>query len=178
MTSQAAVAPSSPNISTDCCMCGDHGLPDELFRCKVCQFRFQHRYCSNLYPKAELYRICNWCLNKEGVNIEASQQNPSLPYTNNSSEDDEKNVKNNIREEAIHPKVQRSSLHLHPHNPMKKHKLPEKSSAARKKIVPRGCLDETYRRTKPAEEISNTVVTKQVFRGKARRYKLLDEVSS
>jgi len=25
-------------------MCGDCGLPHELFQCKVCQFRSQHRY--------------------------------------------------------------------------------------------------------------------------------------
>ncbi|KAL9234690.1 hypothetical protein vseg_009529 [Gypsophila vaccaria] len=46
----------------ECCMCGDHGLSHELFRCKVCHFRSQHRYCSNLYPKAATYRACNWCL--------------------------------------------------------------------------------------------------------------------
>lgn len=43
-------------------MCGDLGLPHHLFRCKVCHFRSQHRYCSNLYPRAEIYRVCNWCL--------------------------------------------------------------------------------------------------------------------
>ncbi|PVH66539.1 hypothetical protein PAHAL_1G275800 [Panicum hallii] len=28
-----------------CCMCGDHGLPHELFRCNLCSLRLQHRYC-------------------------------------------------------------------------------------------------------------------------------------
>lgn len=27
----------------ECCMCGDYGVSNELFRCKVCQFRSQHR---------------------------------------------------------------------------------------------------------------------------------------
>ncbi|KAL6845714.1 hypothetical protein ACP4OV_024289 [Aristida adscensionis] len=45
-----------------CCMCGDHGLPGELFRCRCCRARLQHRYCSDLYPRATAYRRCNWCL--------------------------------------------------------------------------------------------------------------------
>lgn len=31
----------------ECCMCGDYGLSEELFQCKVCQFRFQHRSVEN-----------------------------------------------------------------------------------------------------------------------------------
>ncbi|CAL5068130.1 unnamed protein product [Urochloa decumbens] len=45
-----------------CCMCGDHGLPGELVRCRRCRVRLQHRYCSDLYPRAAAYRRCNWCL--------------------------------------------------------------------------------------------------------------------
>ncbi|OEL23222.1 hypothetical protein BAE44_0015759 [Dichanthelium oligosanthes] len=48
-----------------CCMCGDHGLPGELFQCGVCLQRLQHRYCSNLYPRVAAYRSCNWCLRDE-----------------------------------------------------------------------------------------------------------------
>ncbi|KAF6160674.1 hypothetical protein GIB67_019614 [Kingdonia uniflora] len=55
------IEPSSPK-SMECCMCGDCGLVNELFRCKLCHFRSQHRYCSNIYPKAESNRVCNWCL--------------------------------------------------------------------------------------------------------------------
>ncbi|GJN02769.1 hypothetical protein PR202_ga20153 [Eleusine coracana subsp. coracana] len=46
-------------------MCGDHGLGQELFRCKSCRVRLQHSYCSNLYPRATAYRRCNWCLVRE-----------------------------------------------------------------------------------------------------------------
>ncbi|KAM0925121.1 hypothetical protein ACQ4PT_004405 [Festuca glaucescens] len=45
-----------------CCMCGDHGLLPELFRCAVCSVRSQHTYCTDRYPKAEAYGTCNWCL--------------------------------------------------------------------------------------------------------------------
>ncbi|KAF7050651.1 hypothetical protein CFC21_058985 [Triticum aestivum] len=45
-----------------CCMCGDHGLLPELFRCAACSFRSQHTYCTDRYPKAEAYGTCNWCL--------------------------------------------------------------------------------------------------------------------
>uniref|UniRef100_A0A0D9W5M7 PHD-type zinc finger plants domain-containing protein n=1 Tax=Leersia perrieri TaxID=77586 RepID=A0A0D9W5M7_9ORYZ len=45
-----------------CCMCGDIGLPEELFRCRLCRVRHQHRYCSDLYPRATAYKRCNWCL--------------------------------------------------------------------------------------------------------------------
>jgi hypothetical protein len=47
-----------------CCMCGDRGLADELFRCRCCRARLQHRYCSHLYPRPAAYRqqLCSWCL--------------------------------------------------------------------------------------------------------------------
>lgn len=83
--------------SAVCCMCGDHGLPGELFQCGLCRRRLQHRYmianplnchkcdcndycintrarssfryCSELYPREAAYRSCNWCLREhEGRN--------------------------------------------------------------------------------------------------------------
>ncbi|KMZ71474.1 hypothetical protein ZOSMA_17G00290 [Zostera marina] len=51
--------------SVECCMCGDLGVIKELFRCRSCHSRYQHKYCSNLYPKVESYRSCNWCLTDE-----------------------------------------------------------------------------------------------------------------
>ncbi|URE32567.1 Zinc finger protein [Musa troglodytarum] len=55
-----------PPTSVVCCMCGDHGLLPELFQCKVCLVRSQHKYCSDLYLKTDSYRACNWCLRDEG----------------------------------------------------------------------------------------------------------------
>ncbi|CAH2039393.1 unnamed protein product [Thlaspi arvense] len=42
-----------------CCMCGDVGFSDKLFRCGHCRNRFQH---SNYYSEfAEPTEICDWC---------------------------------------------------------------------------------------------------------------------
>ncbi|XP_023632887.1 uncharacterized protein LOC17897769 isoform X2 [Capsella rubella] len=42
-----------------CCMCGDVGFSDKLFRCGHCRSRFQH---SNYYSElAEATEICDWC---------------------------------------------------------------------------------------------------------------------
>ena len=53
--SSSVLAPpmASPGSDDDgssaavCCMCGDHGLPHELFRCNLCRLRLQHRYRSS-----------------------------------------------------------------------------------------------------------------------------------
>lgn len=29
--------------SVECCMCGDHGLTKELFQCRSCHSRYQHK---------------------------------------------------------------------------------------------------------------------------------------
>lgn len=56
-------------------MCGDMGFSDEIFQCKTCLHRFQHKYCSCLYPKTESYQTCDWCLRRgELVNRKASKQ--------------------------------------------------------------------------------------------------------
>ncbi|XP_062224791.1 uncharacterized protein LOC133923522 [Phragmites australis] len=57
-----ASPPPHEDAGAVCCMCGDRGLPHELFRCRSCRVRLQHRYCSDLYPRATAYRRCNWCL--------------------------------------------------------------------------------------------------------------------
>ncbi|KAF4401865.1 protein PARALOG OF AIPP2-like [Cannabis sativa] len=50
------------DIQTVCCMCGDVGFPDKLFRCNKCRHRFQHSYCSNYYSEyAEATEVCDWC---------------------------------------------------------------------------------------------------------------------
>ena len=45
------VVPSQPGL--ECCMCGDYGLSHELFQCKVCHFRSQHRYV--YIPRTQFY---------------------------------------------------------------------------------------------------------------------------
>ncbi|KAK4416042.1 hypothetical protein Salat_2711600 [Sesamum alatum] len=50
------------DLQTVCCMCGDVGFPDKLFRCSKCRYRFQHSYCSNNYREnAEPIDVCEWC---------------------------------------------------------------------------------------------------------------------
>ncbi|KAL6005040.1 hypothetical protein ACLOJK_005600 [Asimina triloba] len=47
-----------------CCMCGDVGFSEKLFRCTKCQYRFQHSYCSNYYESSSseaAIRFCDWC---------------------------------------------------------------------------------------------------------------------
>ncbi|XP_058745196.1 uncharacterized protein LOC131617944 [Vicia villosa] len=47
-----------------CCMCGDVGFSDKLFRCNKCRHRFQHSYCSNLYGEQSEIEECDWCQSK------------------------------------------------------------------------------------------------------------------
>ncbi|KAL1802784.1 hypothetical protein DCAR_0934392 [Daucus carota subsp. sativus] len=48
--------------ATVCCLCGDIGFPDKLFRCSKCHNRFQHSYCSNFYRESpEAIAECDWC---------------------------------------------------------------------------------------------------------------------
>lgn len=35
------------------------------------------RYCSNVYPKAEAYQLCNWCLNKDEKSQNSSNSSSS-----------------------------------------------------------------------------------------------------
>ncbi|KAK7293391.1 hypothetical protein RJT34_16256 [Clitoria ternatea] len=48
-----------------CCMCGDVGFPDKLFRCNKCRHRFQHSYCSNYYGEVAEIELCDWCQSEE-----------------------------------------------------------------------------------------------------------------
>jgi hypothetical protein len=185
--------------NTECCMCGDLGFSDQLFQCKICQFRSQHRYCSNLYPKKEFFGTCNWCLSPENS---PNSSNSSSCYKKNMSTEDEgknKKIKHCIQKKGI---IKGSGgggvgggrvYHLQLPKPMKKPNSPsEKKSplasisppilvTSRKRIITNGALEEKLRRTRSEDIIrsSNSIgATKQVFRNKVRRYKLLDEVSS
>nr|GMD88850.1 Ubiquitin carboxyl-terminal hydrolase [Ipomoea batatas]GMD91283.1 Ubiquitin carboxyl-terminal hydrolase [Ipomoea batatas]GMD93989.1 Ubiquitin carboxyl-terminal hydrolase [Ipomoea batatas] len=168
--STPAPAPAADS-GVECCMCGDHGLSFELFRCKSCQVRSQHRYCSNLYPKAESYRLCNWCLSDKDNSSNSSSS------CRVKTEADRK-IKNNIS-----PKGKKAPMKLRVKSPppitkQKTTASPEQSPpsvVARKRIAAAGggSIEERLRRTK-----SENGIVKPVFRNKVRRYKLLEEVSS
>ncbi|OMO57675.1 hypothetical protein COLO4_35193 [Corchorus olitorius] len=195
------IAASSQQL--ECCMCGDSGLVHELFQCQVCHFRSQHRYCSNQYPKAESYKVCNWCLNiKEDSNSKDQKSQNSCNSSASCKENSEGDSKNNnIKKKrsdqnivikksgSVSPGSSRGSqIHQqrnHSNNlklqvEIKKPKSPPQKSPStpRKRIITNARLEEKLRRTK-SEEISNSgLITRHVFRNKVRRYKLLDEVSS
>ncbi|XP_041021889.1 uncharacterized protein LOC121263146 [Juglans microcarpa x Juglans regia] len=173
---------SKPGL--ECCMCGDYGFSHDLFQCKVCEFRSQHRYCSNLYPKAdESYRICNWCLSQKQDPKEKSQNSSNSSSSNkNQGEDEGKNNKENGNVDSLAIlKGQRSTSQLKLNGPIKKQRSPggPPSPSARKRIITNPRMEEKLRRRK-SEELSNSigVTTRPLFRNKVRRYKLLEEVSS
>ncbi|KAK9068246.1 hypothetical protein SSX86_012357 [Deinandra increscens subsp. villosa] len=63
------------DVERVCCMCGDVGFPDKLFRCINCHHRFQHSYCSNSYSESsEPPEVCGWCETDE---IKTSKQGGS-----------------------------------------------------------------------------------------------------
>ncbi|MFS7942566.1 hypothetical protein Hanom_Chr06g00489861 [Helianthus anomalus] len=37
------------DVEKVCCMCGDVGFPDKIFRCIKCHHRFQHSYVLSTY---------------------------------------------------------------------------------------------------------------------------------
>ncbi|KZV43490.1 hypothetical protein F511_19034 [Dorcoceras hygrometricum] len=70
---------------TVCCMCGDVGFPDKLFRCSKCRHRFQHSYCSNFYSEfADPIEVCDWC-QCEGRNSSSRHGNTSSSRNNNNN---------------------------------------------------------------------------------------------
>ncbi|XP_039009949.1 uncharacterized protein LOC120138558 [Hibiscus syriacus] len=49
-----------------CCLCGEVGFPDKLFRCNKCHHRFQHSYYSTNYSEfAEPIKQFDWCQSEE-----------------------------------------------------------------------------------------------------------------
>ncbi|KAK4421728.1 hypothetical protein Salat_2123400 [Sesamum alatum] len=185
-------AASVPGIS-ECCMCGDYGLSSELFICKDCRFRSQHKYCSNQYPEAESYHICNWCLSPKDDkkaellgNTKASSPNSSsslktprdhqdhmkmskrktiLGENHGGLKDIKANTCDQIKKQNKFPTTERS----------------RPSPAGRKRVTTAdgGSIGKKIIRRTRSEEVSNGgVIIKQTFRNKVRRYKLLDEVSS
>ncbi|KAL9245566.1 hypothetical protein vseg_019202 [Gypsophila vaccaria] len=124
---------SSSSVSTQaykCCMCGDPGLSNELFRCKVCHFRSQHRYCSNLYPKAESYNVCNWCI------IQKDDDNHTTTTTtiisnNSSSNSSSPSEKLTAKTNLPGPKFGPRPKGLQPISPIKKPKPMPQSPEAR-----------------------------------------------
>ncbi|KAL4558988.1 hypothetical protein LXL04_031118 [Taraxacum kok-saghyz] len=189
-----AVAKIRLPISSECCMCGDYGLSQELFRCKICKFRSQHKYCSNQYPKAESYKACNWCLTQK--HDSGNSSNSSSSCRNNSGDDHvfkkKRNPTDTIGHGGLRERRRASAIQLPSTAPIKKlqgssGEEESPASTGRKRVggvVPDEKHHAVLRKSKSANHISigggggGGIKTRQVFRNKVRRYKLLDEVSS
>ncbi|KAK7395608.1 hypothetical protein VNO78_16172 [Psophocarpus tetragonolobus] len=71
------------DLHTVCCMCGDVGFPDKLFRCNKCRHRFQHSYCSNYYGELPEIELCDWCQSEEKSNVRHIGSSSKKPATGN-----------------------------------------------------------------------------------------------
>ncbi|XP_022132041.1 uncharacterized protein LOC111005007 [Momordica charantia] len=186
MTSNgAATTKSEASLPLECCMCGDFGFSYELFQCKICQYRSQHRYCSNLYPKAECYRICNWCLSQKEESKAKSPNSSNSSTSNKAQNSSGRDDYSSIKKPRNSNKDQIRTFQSQENRPIKKQRSPEvlpppppppPPPQARRRPV---AVDDTLRRTR-SEEISHRTGIQRpvIFRNKVRRYKLLDEVSS
>ncbi|KAK4388031.1 hypothetical protein Sango_2409700 [Sesamum angolense] len=159
---------------SECCMCGDYGLSSHLFICKLCRFRSQHKYCSNLYPEAESYHICNWCLSQNGdkkgelqANTKATSPNSSSSSLKTPSDHMKMSTRKRVLGGNNHGGLKDASDHI------KKQK--KSSSAGRKRVTTDHGGSNIGKKTR-SEEVPNGGV--KVFKNKVRRYKLLDEVPS
>ncbi|KAI4302808.1 hypothetical protein MLD38_038511 [Melastoma candidum] len=90
-----------------CCMCGDVGFPDKLFRCICCRNRHQHSYCSNYYSESsEPIDQCDWCRSesrtnpKHGVGSSRKSTSGNADVVAKSEYSGGERVKQNEREDA------------------------------------------------------------------------------
>ncbi|GAA0140541.1 hypothetical protein LIER_42622 [Lithospermum erythrorhizon] len=181
--------------SPECCMCGDHGLTFELFGCKVCKNKSQHRYCSIEYPKADSYEICNWCLSQKNDNkFDNKAHNSNSSSFSPKMEDDQTKIKGrrcgggddrmqNSPKGEKNKGLATMKLKLINNKAIKKLKStsPPRPPVSRKRIDVEGSdVKEKLRRTRSEgalQRSNSTIIRKHVFKNKVRRYKLLDEVS-
>ncbi|GLJ12521.1 hypothetical protein SUGI_0192650 [Cryptomeria japonica] len=166
----------------ECCMCGDTGFSHELFQCTACLYRSQHTYCSCMYPKAESYHVCDWCL-RGGEERKASKQ---------------------IMEKCTQSDLKKSGSFLPGLHAIKKHKpaLPDTAHVQignthkfgdegnhEQMVEPakNGILSSVKKGISKCKEIfgskavttaDSKASTPRLVKGKVRRYKLLEEVST
>ncbi|CAD6260707.1 unnamed protein product [Miscanthus lutarioriparius] len=188
MASSSPAAAAHGEGGAVCCMCGDHGLAGELFRCRCCRARLQHRYCSDLYPRAAAYRRCNWCLRAPAPSdqqdgraaaaaVAADNNKPEEKRKTTASSSDEERRQ---RHEGYCSPRRRSSppAELGHHPVKKKHRVEEKkpqsaAAAGKKEVVSTGAGGGSK-----DEEVMRAGTKARVNRVRVRRYKLLTEVIS
>nr|XP_043622264.1 uncharacterized protein LOC122593875 [Erigeron canadensis] len=105
------------DVERICCMCGDVGFPDKIFRCIKCHHRFQHSYCSNYYSEASgPPELCDWCQTEviRGTTTPttkhgAGSSKKSSSKANRTEYSGEKLIKQHDREDASDQKAKSSS---------------------------------------------------------------------
>lgn len=55
------------DVERVCCMCGDVGFPDKIFRCIKCHHRFQHTYVPHTIHNTFLLHIQSYFLHKSFI---------------------------------------------------------------------------------------------------------------
>ncbi|PAN38415.1 hypothetical protein PAHAL_7G170500 [Panicum hallii] len=176
----ASSPPPSPSAEGGavCCMCGDRGLPGELFRCRRCRARLQHRYCSDLYPRAAAYRRCNWCLREPASDHGGRPAHAAAAVPNSRPEEKRKtapvpaSASDEERQRQRHEGCSSRRPPAEPSRPVKKkHKAQEKvpPTAQPKEIITSDASG--------SKEVMRAGKTR-VSRVRVRRYKLLAEVIS
>ncbi|ERN02917.1 uncharacterized protein LOC18431046 isoform X2 [Amborella trichopoda] len=161
-----------PNLERECCMCGDYGLAEELFQCRICLHRSQHKYCSDLYPKMEKYRTCNWCLRDKEERLIRSSSASSFCLNDNG---------NGVGLKRPSPPLLGSSGQLQRGAPANSQAVKKQKPVDEAKRE-RGCIGRKEEEMTKSEDLVNAAakagLSRQLSRGKVRRYKLLEEVSS
>lgn len=199
MASSSPAAAASPHgegatsaAGAVCCMCGDHGLAGELFRCRCCRARLQHRYCSDLYPRAAAYRRCNWCLRAPPPGVAVGRAgHAAAPVAADNSRPEEKrkttasDEERRQRHQGCSPRSRSSPPAELGHLPVKKkHRAEEKTpprpppAAGKEEIVTTGGAGGGGSSSKDKEEAMRAGKARVNSRVRVRRYKLLTEVIS
>ncbi|XP_047077631.1 uncharacterized protein LOC124687952 [Lolium rigidum] len=164
-------AGSDDGAAAVCCMCGDHAMPQELFRCKLCRLRLQHRHCSELYPRAATYQQCNWCLREDGAGRGSPEMQTTAAAKKRMMTLSEGNGSDENKRRRSCGGCSRSAFCTEPDKPVK-NKKPTKARHERA-VPPMREVEMTAKGRKP-----QAAAGKVRFKVKVRRYKLLAEVIS
>lgn len=184
-------------------MCGDTGFSDEIFQCRTCLYRFQHKYCSYLYLKTESYQTCDWCLKSGKLNRKPSKQLKDFKSLYNSADEkksscerscpvhDQHAIKKQKSTGSVerpstnavlqYPKVSARSGQSHSKflgNERIHNELQRGEGRSVRKGVTLSCKEDFDSKQRLQIPSSHETSTSRLVRGKVRRYKLLEEVSS
>lgn len=187
----------------ECCMCGDTGFSDEIFQCRTCLYRFQHKYCSCLYLKTDSYQTCDWCLRSGKLNRKPSKQLKDFKRLYNSADEKESSCERScpvhdqhaIKKQKSTGGVERpptTNAALQYHNVSARlgqsqskligneriHNRQGGEGRSVRKGVTMSCKEDFDRKQQVQIPSRHEASTSRLVRGKVRRYKLLEEVSS